>query len=546
MTTPEAKIVKTRRISLVWLFPILALGLGIWMIAMKELQKGPVITIEFNDSGGIVAEKTKVKARSVVIGSVINVELSPDFRKVIVKARIDKPYADLLTDDASFWIVKPRFGSGGISGVETILSGSYVELAPGKSDKHTLSFLGLESPPITEDGSGIHVILESENAHALNVGDPVLYRGFSVGKIQNASFAPERQRFQYTVFIQDTFTSLINSSTRFWNTAALDIKMDSQGISFKIASVDSLFNGGISFDTLDRDDEGQPVEEGAHFRLFDSYEKMILQPYQYAARYILLFDCSVRGLSVGSPVEYRGICIGTVEGISMDYHEEERFIAGKKVSIPVLIRIDPGRFPYGDSEEGLERMMKNIESRVEMGLRASLSTGNLLTGGLFVNFDYYEDMPANPDPETLSGYPVFPTVPSGAAEIENRVLSILDKMDQLPLESAVNEMDESFREFKTLLISLQDILTELGPALSRERIGAILDTVERAIAEFETTMTGMNSRSPLYRQLNETLEEISKAAERIEALGNHLSTKPNALIFSGSANDDPKPDADHE
>ena len=546
MTTPEATIVKTRRISLVWLFPIIALGLGIWMIAIKELQKGLVITIEFNDSGGIVAEKTKVKARSVVIGSVINVELSPDFRKVIVKARINKSYADLLTDDASIWIVKPRFGSGGISGVETILSGSYVELAPGQSKKHTLSFVGLELPPVSEDGPGIHVILESENAHALNVGDPVLYRGFSVGKIQEASFDTEHRLFKYTVFIRDTFTTLVTSSTRFWNTTALDIKMDSQGISFKVASIDSLLNGGVSFDTLEQDDKGQPVEEGAHFRLFDSYEKMILQPYHYAARYMLLFDNSVRGLSVGSPVEYRGIRIGTVEGISLDYHEEERFIAGKKVSIPVLIRIDPGRFPYGDTEEGLKRLETNIRSRVELGLRASLSTGNLLTGGLFVNFDYYEDTPSETDPETLAGYSVFPTVPSGAAEIENRVLSILDKMDRLPLESAVDEMEGSFREFKTLVLSLQDILTELEPELSQEKIGAILDTVQGALTEFETTMAGMNSRSPLYRQLNETLEEIRKAAERIEALGNRLSAKPNALIFSGSANDDPKPASDDE
>ena len=546
MTTPQATIVKNRRFSIVWLFPIVALILGIWMIAMKELQKGPVVTIEFNDSGGVVPEKTKVKARSVVIGSVIDVELTSDFRKVIVKARINKPYADLLTDDASVWIVKPRFGSGGISGMETILSGSYIELAPGTSKKRTLSFVGLESPPVTQDGPGIHVILESENAYTLNIGDPVLYRGFNVGKVQKASFDIESRLFEYKVFIRDTFAKLVTSSTRFWNTTALDVKLDSEGISFKITSIDSLLNGGISFDTLEQEDPGQPVEEGAQFRLFESYEKMILQPYHYAARYMLLFDNSVRGLSVGSPVEYRGIRIGTVEGISLDYHAEERFTVGKKVTVPVLIRIDPGRFPYGDSEEGLERMKVNIESRVSEGLRASLATGNLLTGGLFVNFDYYGDSPVDEDRGSLAGYPIFPTVSSGAAEIENRILSLLDKLDRLPLEKTVDEMEESFREFKNLLLSLQGMLTEIEPTLSRERIDAILEVINKAFAEIELSASGWNTRSPVYRQLDETLEEIRAAAEKIEALGNRLSAKPNELIFSGSANDDPKPVSEHE
>jgi paraquat-inducible protein B len=546
MTTPKATVVKDKRFSLVWLFPITALILGIWMITIKQLQQGPVITIEFMDSGGITAEKTKIKARSVEIGSVINVELSRDFKRVIVKSRINKAYADLLTEDALIWIVKPRFGKGGISGVGTILSGSYIELSPGDSKKTTLSFVGLEAPPIAQDGPGIHVVVESENAYALNIGDPVLYRGFSVGNIQEASFDKGLRLFRYTLFIKESFAGLVTNSTRFWNTSALDVNMDSQGISLKIASLESLLNGGISFDTHDQVGDGLPVEEGARFQLFESYESMILQPYQYAARYILLFDCSVRGLSVGSPVEYRGIRIGTVEGVSLDYHQEDKFVAGRKVTIPVLIRIDPGRFPFGDNEEGMKRLVQNMDSRVAEGLRASLSTGNLLTGGLFVDLDYYEDTSPVTDIGTLSGYTVFPTVQSGAGEIEDRVLSVLSKLDNLPLESTLTEIKDSFIQFKTLVLSLQDTLNELGPVLSEERLATILESIDKAFNGLKITMEGWNSHAPVYLQLNETLEEIRKAAEEIKTLGDRLSAKPNALIFSGSVKDDPKPDSEHE
>ncbi|MDD4348512.1 MAG: MlaD family protein [Opitutales bacterium] len=541
MPSQEAIVVSGKRLSLVWIFPVLALLLAGWMLLHKELQKGPLITIHLETAEGIIAGKTQVQVRSVPIGTVTDVELGEDYKGVIVKARIGKAYTDLLAEDSRLWIVKPRIGRGGISGLGTILSGSYIEFVPGESQVHRYEFQGMSTPPIQNDDGHSIVSLESESAFTLNVGDPVLFRGFEAGRIINTGFDPTRLRFTYSLSLQPQFTGLITINTRFWMTHAVDMSLDSKGVSLRLASLESLLNGGISFDILKPREESNPVAQDHRFKLYESYDAMIRQPYQFAARYLLMFDNSVRGLNVGSPVEYRGLQIGSVEEISISYIEERVFRPAEAIPIPVLIRIDPGRFPYGDTQEGLQKLMDDIKLRVEAGMRARLSIGSLLTGGLYIDFNYFE----NADPvhgiDKVAGYPVIPTLGSSAGEIEDRVLSILKSIDQLPLGETFSEVQTSLDQLQSIGESLRNLITGLEPALSETATTELIEALTRAAASLNDSARDWSKHAPVYLHLNESLLAIRNAVVEIEALASKLNAKPNALVFPTSPTLDPEP-----
>jgi len=541
MPSQEAIVVSGKRISLVWIFPVLALLLAGWMLLHKELQKGPLITIHLENAEGITAGKTQIQVRSVPIGLVSDVELGKDYKGVVVKARIGKAYSQLLTEDSRLWIVKPRIGRGGISGLGTILSGSYIEFVPGESRVYHYEFQGMSAPPIQNDDGHSIVSLESESAFTLNVGDPVLFRGFEAGRILSTGFDPDHLRFTYTLSLQPQFTELITVNTRFWMTHAVDMSLDSKGISLQLASLDSLLNGGISFDILKPREESNPVPLDHRFRLYESYDAMIRQPYQFAAHYLLMFDNSVRGLNVGSPVEYRGLQIGSVEEISISYIEERVFRPAEAIPIPVLIRIDPGRFPYGDTQEGLQKLMDDIELRVQAGMRAKLSIGSLLTGGLYIDFNYFE----NADPvnamQIVAEHPVIPTIGSSAGEIEDRVLSILKSIDQLPLGETFSDIQASLDQMQAAGESLRNLISGLEPALSEPSTRKLVEAFTNAALSMNESARDWSKHAPVYLQLNESLLAVRNALIEIEALASTLNAKPNALVFPTSPTLDPEP-----
>ena len=541
MPSQEAIVVSGKRISLVWIFPLLALLLSGWMLLHKEIQKGPLITIHLDTAEGITTGKTQIQVRSVPIGTVTDVELGEDYKGVIVKARIGKAYTDLLAEDSKLWIVKPRIGRGGISGLGTILSGSYIEFVPGESHVQRYVFEGMSTPPIQNDDGHSLVSLESESAFTLNVGDPVLFRGFEAGRILSTGFDSGRLRFTYTLSLQPQFTELITVNTRFWMTHAVDMSLDSKGISLRLASLDSLLNGGISFDILRPTDESTPVPADHHFRLYESYDAMIRQPYQFAARYLLMFDNSVRGLNVGSPVEYRGLQIGSVEEISISYIEERVFRPAEAIPIPVLIRIDPGRFPYGDTQEGLQKLMDDIELRVQAGMRAKLSIGSLLTGGLYIDFNYFENASPVDVMETVAEHPVIPTIGSSAGEIEDRVLSILKSIDQLPLGETFSDVQASLDQIQAAGEALRNVISGLEPALSEPAASRLIEAFTQAAMSMNESARDWSKHAPVYLQLNESLLAIRNALIEVEALASKLNAKPNALVFPMSPTLDPEP-----
>jgi paraquat-inducible protein B len=218
--------------------------------------------------------------------------------------------------------------------------------------------------------------------------------------------------------------------------------------------------------------------------------------------YLLLFRGSVRGLNDGAPVEFRGVRIGTVNGVSFRYlpNDAER-------RVPVLIQLDPS-FITNLPSDNTAAAEDFIAEAVRTGMRASLKTGNLLTGQMYVDLDFQKDAPPATVAE-IDGYRLIPTTTGGLGELQDRATALLDKLAALPL-------DETVRNASAALASVKTTAEELGK-----------------------TVSGFDQNSPLYRQLTSTLRELDETLASVKALAQTIEEKPNSLIFGKGKKDRP-------
>lgn len=530
---PEAEIAKApvrrsrRRISPIWIVPIVAAALGVWLVAQYYASLGPLATVRFETASGVTAGKTTVQRRSVQVGVVETMRLSEDHNQVIMGLRIEADAEGLLREDTRFWIVRPRVAGGSISGLGTIVTGSYIEIDPGLSEQDRYEFDGFETPPATpQDVPGLRLKLISNAAGSLDQGSSVSYKGIKVGKIEQRTFVTSDNEVVFDVFIEETYQDLVASNTRFWNMAGIDLELGSEGIQLRTGTLDSLLTGGVEFETPDTEQAVQPAENGQEFTLYDSHRQVeesmvVLKP---KLTYLLMFEDSVRGLSINAPVEFRGIRVGTVAGISFDYAPDDPLRR-----IPVLIQLDPSALsdePVSTREDGAQ----GVAERVQQGLRATLKTGNLLTGQLFVNLTLKSDAPAA-EVGSLGDYRTLPTESSGLARLEDKVVMFLDKLQALPLEDTVTGATDALAEIKAASKSLQGAATEIDALLASEGVQNLPQRIDAALENFNSVLAGLEPDSVLYRDLSSTTEELRDSLRSIKVLVDGIERKPNSLIF---------------
>jgi paraquat-inducible protein B len=512
MTDATPEISQRRGISRVWLVPFIALLLGIWMVVWTWHNQGPLITIILTSANGIEAGVTKIKTRSVELGLVESVGLGEDLESVVVTARLEPEAAKLLREDTQFWVVKVRIGPGGISGLGTLLSGGYIELDPGEGAPGRRHFEGLNDIPVTPVGTpGLRFTLASEEAGVVGVGDPILYNGFQVGRIESADFQVESRNVHYQAFIDAPYDGLVTSTTRFWNASGLSFSATADGIELRTGSLQSLLAGGVAFGQPEDFEEGLPVESGIAFELYPNQESIDNRSYEHYVEYVVSFDQSVRGLRQGAPVEYRGIPSGHVERLLLE--ELTALGEGAGSAIPVLLRLEPGRLPYGDTAEGVARLKRSLERGIPNGLRATLETGSFLTGSLFISLDMYPDAEAA-EQGTFASRLTIPTIPSGLDNIQRKVTRLLDKLNKLPLEGVTDSANTSLQE-------LTDTMTELRALVASRGVQG------------------------LPRSIESTLEELDRTLKSVRALAEEIGRLPSSLIFPPEPTLDPEPRASH-
>ena len=505
MSEPRAEISSGRRIPAIWLVPVVALVLGTWMVVYTYMTKGPQITIVFPTAEGIEAGKTKIRSLNLETGLVEDIHLNDDLKSVSVLARLDRDVTPLLRDDTRFWVVRPRFRMGGISGLGTIMSGAYIELEPGSgAPTDRREFVGLGDLPVTPlDVPGLSITLLSTRARSVSVGNPVLYSGFRVGTVEDTELDLETGQVRHRAFIQFPYDQLVNEETRFWNSSGVSVRASAEGMKIELGSIETLLSGGVAFGVPEGKEPGAAVEDGAEFVLHLDRQSAREEIFEYGLEYVVSFEQSIRGLLPGAPVEHRGVRVGHVEQILLDeWGRETPAEPGDAPLIPVLIRIEPQRLRLGDDEEGMTILKRDVEDSVQRGLRASLETGSLITGSLFVELDVYEDLPPGRIGR-YEGYTTLPTRTGGLEHIQRQISQLLAKLNDLELEQSVAE--------------LNGLLADVRAAVARE--------------EFQE----------LPAALRESLRKLDRAVQGIDELARTLNEQPNSLIFSRPTGPDPEP-----
>lgn len=484
------------RFSPIWIIPIVAALLGLWLAVKYFSERGPQITVHFETAEGIVGNKTPVLCRSVNVGTVTSVGLTENLKGVLVTMQMTAEATRLLTKDTQIWVVRPRYGASGISGLSTIVSGSYIELEPGLSKESAREFTGLEEPPVTPKGvPGLRITLFTDEAGSVAPGTQIIYKGLTAGRIETRVFHPENGKVEFGAFVAAEYASLVRKNTKFWNMSGIDVQIGANGFELHAGTLESLLVGGITFGQPEGAPSSAPaVSDGETFILYDSVSDTKKFVMQDSLPYLLLFTGSVRGLNEDAPVDFRGVRIGTVKGVSFRYlpNDPER-------RVPVLIQIDPGLIT-DLPKESTEHAETFIEEAVRSGLRASLKTGSLITGQLYVDLDFQKDAPAAKVAQ-IEGYRVIPTGGSSLAELQDKASALLDKLQGLPLEETIKSATAALASIKTTMATL------------------------------DQTMGGYGENGALYQKLTETLRQLDETLESVRSLSATIERKPNSLIF---------------
>ena len=541
----------------IWLVPVIALIIGGWLIYQTLSSKGPTVTISFATADGIEAGKTRVKYKDVTVGTVDDLILKPDLSGVELTVEMAAGAENYLTENTRFWVVRPRVSLQGVSGLDTLVSGSYIEVDPGEPGKESIrDFVGLEDPPALRSGrTGKEFTLNSTKLGSYSVGSPVYYRGFEAGEILSYELAADQRSIVTRIFVNAPYDALVSEGSRFWDTSGISLSLTADGMELEASSLQSLMMGGIEFSTPENLLGRRPAPNGHRFTLFDDKEDILESEYTEKYAYILYFRGSVRGLSIGAPVEFKGIRIGTVTDINLEINPENG-----DFFIPVLVELEPQRIKLTGRPDDDGR---GLQQQVERGLRAQLKTGSFLTGQLFVDLVFAPEKEPVYVARREDSIPEIPTIATNLEEITTSVTQLVDKIEKLPIEqlsgsllrtaegveqlvtseeiqNTVSNLNRTLVEYRKLAETAQDLTDNLDQTIVPEAAAALMDarqtlqqtekTIVMAQALFGSANSMLSEGSPLRYDLEVMLRELAASARSIRNLSAYLERNPSALI----------------
>lgn len=270
---PEVVTTKHSRFSIIWVVPLIALAVAGWLAYDSFARRGPDIKITFKDGSGLIAGKTEIQYLGVKVGQIEKVHLDEKLSQVVVSARLEKSAAGLATQGAEFWVVRPQIGIGGVRGLDTLISGPYIGVSPGDGSNPVTEYTGLpEQPPASPKQPGLNLILQAEELGSLAIGDPVYYREFQVGEVDQVYLADDARTVHAHIHIKPEYAPLVHENTRFWNASGIGMDLGLFGAKVKTESLSAILSGGVAFATPPNDQMGAPAASGAVFKLFDEPE----------------------------------------------------------------------------------------------------------------------------------------------------------------------------------------------------------------------------------------------------------------------------------
>ena len=522
---PRVSVTRRRRWSagLIWIVPAIAALIGIGMVIHNWASEGPVIEISFITAEGLEAGKTQVKYKDVVIGLVDSIRLARDNTHVVARVNLSKDAAGFATADARYWVVRPRFGTSGVSGIGTLLSGAYIGADNGESHETKKSFVGLERPPAVIHGSpGKRFTLAANDIGSLDIGSPVYYRRIQVGRLASYELDKDGRQMRVDIFVDAPYDGFVTVSSRFWNASGVDLNLDASGLKLNTQSLATVIAGGIAFQTPPGPRDATLAAEGAQFTLYDDMQTAFAPPDGEPDYLQMRFPQSLRGLGVGSQVDFRGIIVGRVVSINLDYDiDKQSFLQ------IVGVVIYPNRFGRAaekfaqlaqDNNDTNTRLANFIKPQIARGLRAQARVGNLLTGQLYIALDF---VPKAPKVEfDASARPVeLPTVPGSFDRLQEEMTGIVEKLDRIPFESIGKNLDSTIARLdKTLRQVNESTLPQFSATLTGAQ--GTLGSAQRAV----------DADSPLQQSLAQTLAEMQRAARSVRVLTDYLGVHPETLL----------------
>ncbi len=511
--TPSSRIPESRtlarkktRFSLVWIIPVVAALIGVWVAAARIMNQGPSITIELRTAEGLEAGKTEVHYNGVTIGTVKSIRLTDDHQHVIAKVDMAPSTENILVDDTKFWVVTPRISGASVSGLGTLISGAYIGMEIGKSTTPRREFVALDTPPVvTGETPGTFFVLKTTDLGSVDYGTPIYFRRLQVGKVASYQLDKDGQFLSVKIFVEAPYDKLVTTESRFWQASGVDLSLSASGLQVQTQSVLSLLIGGLAFETPDNAQGLPPAPADTEFTLYSNRAEAFQRPPVNPQTYVLVFNQSVRGLEPGAPVELRGIRIGVVTDVRAQLD-----VKHARYTIPVTIRVDPERLGVKligskakTTAELIHQQRHIVDLLVAHGLRAQLQTGNLLTGAKFVAVDFFPHAP--PFKMDWSQKPAhFGTVPGTLVGLDTELAGILAKLNKVDYSKLGSDMRKTLQSMDATLVSAKNAL--------------------------DNANTMLQSNAGIDQQLINTLQEIDRAAKSLRVLSDYLERHPEALI----------------
>lgn len=525
---PAVRSGRRPRLSLIWLLPLLAALIGGSLLFRQWLSIGPTITISFLSADGLEVGQTKLRYKNVVVGTVSGISLSADRSHVLVQAELDRDASLYVArEGASFWVVRPQLGLSGVSGLGTLLSGAYIAVdadQTAESAPQQRRFTGLEHPPELISGvPGRRYTLRAGDLGSLNVGSPVYFRRIPVGRVIGYELNPNGKSVDVQIFIDAPHDRHVTRDSRFWNASGLNISLGADGFNVNTGTLASLVAGGIMFGHTHEDD-GEPAAADSVFTLAPNQVAAMADPDGPPFVIELHFPQSVRGLNVGAPVDFRGLELGKVIDIDLEWDRKSR-------QFYALVKAELYPMRFGPVYETLVRERQALQypasallgPLVRHGLRGQLRASSLLTGQQYLALDFFPDEPAVIFDENRVPM-ILPTVPGTFDRLQQQLGSIVAKIDAVPFDGIAHDLRDSLQSLTSLLKRLDgQVAPEASAALKSARQS--LDRVSGLLSQ----------DAPLQGNLDRTLREFSEAARSLRALAERLQAQPTMLLRGNAA-----------
>ncbi len=524
---PSPAQLRRRRFSFVWLIPLIAAAIAIYLGVRTVAQQGPLLTVSFTSGEGLSAGQTQVKFKAVALGTVESIDLSDDNKRVIARVRMTRVGARFLTSHARFWVVRPHFSPNDISGLDTLVSGAYIAVDPGPpGGKYADYFVGLTEPPgVRSDEPGDTYQLTTQSIGSLGPGSPVFYRDIQVGEVLGYDFGDGLGPITVSVFVRDPFDKLIRSQSHFWKSSGVTAGLQGGGFHVEFQSLQAVVSGSITFDVPHDGQSAPPSPDNAVFPLYNSEEEAAAAGYQTQIPLVAYFQTSVVGLTVGSPVDVLGIQIGTVTDVKLIV---DPFAGGARVRVAMALQ--PERvIPNGTFPKSLQ-IDQVLQTMVARGLRAEVDTLSYITGQKEISLAFVP----NPAPGVIGHEGDAIVLPSQAGGLDNIIAATSDittKLDKIPIEKIGKDLDK-------LLLTTNSTLG--GPQM-KQTLASLNGTLKAADATLQTANTTLSGLSRSYgadsdfaNELEQVVNQANDTLKSVKALTDYLDRHPASLIFGRS------------